>query len=114
MAVMVKVDGKKFNKNNSGEFLLPHPGFTMNQHKIHLAELLLLNFLPSTYTITAISWLPPLVISQLFFHSGHFEQGVTFFLQPGCFRVYITSFCNSTCVFLKGLRFYTILADVYV
>ena len=30
-------------------------------------ELLLLNFLLSTYTITAISWLPPL-ISQLFSH----------------------------------------------
>jgi len=32
--------------------------------------LLLLIFLPSTYTITAISWLPPL-ISQLF-HTEHF------------------------------------------
>jgi len=40
----------------------------MRQHK--------LKFLPSTYTITAISWLPPL-ISQ-FFYDGHFEHGYTF------------------------------------
>ena len=43
----------------------------------NLPELLLIKFLPSTYTITAISWPPPL-ISQLF-HTGHFEQGSTFF-----------------------------------
>jgi len=34
MAVMVKVDGKNFNNNNSGQFVLLHP---RNQHKIHLS-----------------------------------------------------------------------------
>jgi len=36
MAVMLKVDGKSFNNNNSGQFVLPYPSFTRNQHKIHL------------------------------------------------------------------------------
>ena len=35
MAVMVQVDGKNFNNNNLGQFVLPHPSFTRNQHKIH-------------------------------------------------------------------------------
>ena len=36
MAVMVQVDSKNFNNNNSCQFVLPHPSFTRNQHKIHL------------------------------------------------------------------------------
>ena len=36
------------------KFVLPHPSFTRNQHK-NSPELLLLNFLPSNYTITASS-----------------------------------------------------------
>ena len=48
-------------------------------------ELLLLKFLPSTYTITVISW-PPSLISQPF-HTDHFKQGRTFFLQLVCFFV---------------------------
>ena len=36
MAVMVQVDGKNFNNNNPGQFVLPHPSFTRNRHKIHL------------------------------------------------------------------------------
>ena len=36
--------------------------------------IVVIKFLPSTYTITVISWLP-LLIS----HTGHFEQGRTFF-----------------------------------
>jgi len=46
-------------------------------------ELLLLKFLSSTYTITAISW-PPLWFHN-FFHTGHFWKGPPFFLNPGCF-----------------------------
>jgi len=33
MAVM---SDKKFNNSNSGEFVLPHPSFSRNWHKIHL------------------------------------------------------------------------------
>ena len=36
MAVMVWIDGKSFNYNNSGQFVLPHPSFTRNLLKIHL------------------------------------------------------------------------------
>ena len=49
----------------------------MKQHK--LIRITAIKILPSTYTITAISWLPPLI--SKFFHA---EQGRTF-LQPGCF-----------------------------
>ena len=28
MAVMLYVDGKKFNNNNSGQFVVPHPSFS--------------------------------------------------------------------------------------
>jgi len=85
---------KKIN-NNLGQFVLPHPSFTQNS-----PELLLLKFLPSTYTNTAISWPPPL-ISQLF-HICYFEQGCTVFYSHAVF----TSFCN----ILWGLD---VLADVY-
>ena len=27
---------QNFNNNNSGQFVLPYPSFTRNQHKIHL------------------------------------------------------------------------------
>ena len=54
----------------------------MRHHKL---TWIVIKILPSTYTITAISWPPPL-ISQLF-HTSHFKQGRTFFLQPGCFWV---------------------------
>jgi len=37
------VFGNKFNNNNPGEFMLPHPSFISSQHKIN----------------QAISWLPP-------------------------------------------------------
>jgi len=60
-------------------------------------KLLLIKFLPSIYTITAISWLPPWFHN--FFYTGHFEQGHPLFLQPGCFWTSITTFCNLTCVF---------------
>ena len=43
MAVMVQFDGTIFNNNNSGQFVLPHPSFTRNQHK-NSPELLLLKF----------------------------------------------------------------------
>ena len=47
--------------------------------------------MPSIYTITAISWVTPL-ISQLFFHTGHFEQNCTFFTAwPFLSRYYILS-----------------------
>jgi len=51
------------------------------------SELLLLKFLPSTYTFTAISWPFPL-ISQLFFTLAILNRTAPFFtagLQPGCF-----------------------------
>jgi len=41
---------KNFNKNNSGQFVLPHPSLTRNQRRI------VSKILPSSYTITAISW----------------------------------------------------------
>ena len=48
------------------------------------AELLSLNFLPLTYTITAISWLP--LWFHNFFHTGHFEQGCTFLNSQAVFE----------------------------
>jgi len=48
---------------------------------------LILKFLISTHTTTAISW-PPFLISQLF-HTGHFKQGCTFFTA----RLFLSSFC---------------------
>ena len=81
---------KKFNKNNSGQFgLLLSTKFTW----MHVIKILL-----STYTNTAI--FDCTFNFTTFFHSGYFEQGRTFFLQPGGFGVYITSFCNLTCFFL--------------
>ena len=51
----------------------------MRQHKLTWIVVI-----KSTYTIAAISWLPPL-ISHLFSH--HSEKGHTFFLRLGCFWV---------------------------
>ena len=48
-----------------------------------LTELLLLNFLPSTYTITAISWPPPFDLTT-FFTLATLNR-TTLFLQPSCF-----------------------------
>ena len=47
-------------------------------------ELLLLKFLPSTYTITAISW-PPLRFHN-FFHNGHFWTGPPVFYSQAVFE----------------------------
>ena len=69
MAVMIQADGKNFNNNNSGEYVLPHPRI---QYKIHL-NCCNKFFLPSTLAAP--------LISQLF-HTGHFTAP---FLQPGCF-----------------------------
>ena len=55
----------------------------MRHHK--LTWIFVIKILLSTYTITAISWPPPLIL-QLF-HTSHFKQGHTFFLQPACFWV---------------------------
>jgi len=32
MAVMVYIDGKNFNNNNSGRFVLPHPSINIYHH----------------------------------------------------------------------------------
>ena len=47
-------------------------------------KLLLLKFSPLAYTITAISWPPPL-ISQLF-HSSQFEQGRIYLYSQAVFE----------------------------
>ena len=49
----MKVNGENFNNDNLGEFLCSPPSFTRTQHHICL------NYQIST--ITAISWLPPLI-----------------------------------------------------
>ena len=67
---------------------VPPSSLTRNRHKIQ-------KFLPSTYTITANSWLLPL-ISQLFLTLTILERAALF--QPGYFGVDITSFCNLTCI----------------
>jgi len=71
MAVMAGINNN-FNKENSGEFMLPHQ-FTRNWHKIHL-KFLLLKFLLLNYyhnhflTATFILQLFPLqAILQRFF-----------------------------------------------
>ena len=88
---------QNFNNINSGQFVLPHPSFTK------LTWIVVIKIFQSTYTITAISWLPPL-ISQLF-HTGHFKYAAIF-LQPGCFWVGITSFCSTFTGFMT-------MADVH-
>jgi len=60
-------------------------------------EFLLLKFLPSTYTITAISWSPSLIL-QLFFTLA-ILNGSTPFFTARLFLVDITSFCD----ILQGL-----------
>ena len=61
-----------------------------NQHK--LTRIVVIKLLPSTYTITDISWPPPL-ISQLVSY-WPFQTGPHLFLRPGCFWVdwFMTSF----------------------
>jgi len=76
IAVMVYVDGRI--ATIQVDFVLT------DETNINWPELLLLNFLPSTHTITVISWVPPL-ISQLF-HTGHFKQGLTFFYSQAVFE----------------------------
>ena len=62
-----------------------------------LTWIVVIKFLPSTYTITAISWPPPLIL-QLF-HTGHFKQGCTFFYNQAVFEQ--IAFTNITTQFLK-------------
>jgi len=57
MAMMVLVDGKFFKNNNSDEFCAADSW--MRQQK--LTRIVVIKFLPSTYTITATSWLLPLI-----------------------------------------------------
>ena len=63
-----------FGNKNSGEFVLPRPSYTRNQHKTYLnfCQTIIIFFLLLTYTITIFSWqlLPPLII-----YSSNFELG---------------------------------------
>ena len=73
MAVMVLVDGKILIITilvNLCCLIPTSPGIS--------TKLLLLKYLLSTYTITAISWLPPL-ISQAFFTSTILNMATPFF-----------------------------------
>ena len=76
MAVMVLVDGKNFNNNNSGQFVLPHPYLTKNQHKIH--QNLCHQPIPSQP-----------FLGRPFDFTTFFTQAILNraapFLQPGCF-----------------------------
>ena len=71
MAVMVKVDGKILITIQVNFVLIPSEA-GMRQHRIIVIEIL-----PSTYTITAIFGRP--LWFHNFFHTGHFKQGHTFF-----------------------------------
>ena len=79
MTVMVKVDGKNFITIQVNFVLTPSEA-GMRQHWTFVVK-----FLPSIYTRTVISWLPPL-ISQLFLH-WPFLTGPHLILQPSCFWV---------------------------
>ena len=80
-------------------FLLIPSEVGMRQHTIAA-----LNFLPSTYTITAISWLPPLIL-QLF-HTGYFEQGCTFIYSQALFE-YISDTQSLPCLLKASGNFLT-------
>jgi len=82
-------NGKIFNNNNLGEFVLPPP--TGNQHQ-NAPELLLLKILPlSDYH--SHFWVATFLFSCCLFCMGRT------FLQFGCFCVDFISFCNLTCIF---------------
>jgi len=69
---------ENFNNNNLCCLILASPGISKNW-----PELLLLKFshqpTPSQPFLGRPLWL------HNFFHTGHFKQGRTLFLQPGCF-----------------------------
>ena len=86
-------NGKFFNSNNSGKFVMPSP--TGNRHQ-NLPKLLLLKILPlsdhhshfwaATFNFTTFFMLP------------FFAWAAPFFLQFGCFCEDFTSFFNLTCI----------------
>jgi len=76
----------KFVSDNSGEFVLPSPRFTMIWHP-NSPELSLLKFLLLAYN-QATSW-PPF---HIFFHNG--LLGAAHFLQLGYFGLHFTSFVS--------------------
>ena len=63
MAVMEQVDAKILITKIQVNFVLIPSEAGMRKHK--LIRIVVIKILPSTYTITAISW-PPHLISQLF------------------------------------------------
>ena len=77
----------------------PHLFLNLGWGNTNWPEFLWLNFLPSTYIITAISWLSPL-ISQLF-HTGHIVQGRTILKARLFLSRYIymhTQWANKICM----------------
>ena len=84
-------NGKNFNNNISGKFVLPLP--TGNWHQNSPEKMLLLKILPlsdhhshfwdATFDFTTLCFL----------HGPHLV------LQFGCFCVDLTFFCNLTCIF---------------
>ena len=101
MAVMVKVDDKTLIATiqvNLWCFIL-----TLPEISTKFTWIVATKILSSTYTITAISWLP--FLFHIFFPLAILNRlGLHLFLQPGFFWVYITCFCNLTCVFLNQAR----------
>ena len=81
MAVMVSIDGKILIATIQVNFVLIPGEARMRQHK--LIWIVAIKIFPSTYTIAAILGRP--FWFDNFFHTGHFKQGRTLFLQPGCF-----------------------------
>ena len=95
MTVMVYVDGKILITTIQVNLCCLILGISTKFTWIVVTKIL-----PSTYTITAISW-PPLWFHN-FFSDWPFWIGPHLFLQPGCFWVFVT--------FLQDV--YLILADV--